>query len=215
MVDLADVDTAAAGGPPPKPRRSRRFWIVLAAAVVVVAGAAVAATAVSFRYLHAAPLTSNGGAWLAPDDQQVREVEAGGYHASVIPPRPGNPQTFEIDVSNFSPVSQTILGLADGKDLANPELTGEPEHLAVSTNSEWPPSGHVRFTSDPVTLPPHTTYRLRVTLVTSRHDWRGPGGCRSEWWDGLSLRVRVGGFTRTEWVDFERLIYEIRGPGHC
>jgi hypothetical protein len=206
MVDVADVEAAP---PPPKRRRTRRFWVVLAVVAVVVAAASITGLSVSFRYLHAAPLTTTGGGWTPPDNKHVRMVRAGSYISSIAVPRPGHSQTFELEVFNNSSVSQTVLGLTDGKELGNPREKAEPVHLTITTTSGFPYTGHVRYTSRPVTLAPHTERGLRLTIDTADH-WQG---CRSEYWQGLSLQVRVGIFTRTEWLDFDDLILELRSPG--
>ena len=207
MVDLVETDSAAPNEPQP-PRHSRRLWIVVGVIAVVVA-AAVMVTSVSLRYLHAAALTTNGGGWIPPDNRHLLQVQAGAYSASIARPRPGHTQTFEIELSNFSPVSQTVLGLTDGKELGNARDNAEPVHLTVSANSEWPQTGPLHFTTAPVTLAPKSTHVARFTIDTG-HVWKG---CRSEYWDSLSLQVRVGIFTRTETVDFGNLIMELRSGG--
>lgn len=210
MVDLAETDSAAPNEQTPRAaRHSRRLWIVLGVVAVLVA-AATTLTAVSFRYLHAAALTTDGGGWIPPDNKHLLQVQAGQYSASIARPRPGHAQTFEIELNNFSPVSQTVLGLTDGKELGNARKHAEPVHLTVSANSEWPHTGPLHFTTAPVTLAPKSTYVARFTIDTG-HIWKG---CRSEYWNSLSLQVRVGIFTRTETVDFDDLIMELRSGGN-
>lgn len=213
VQDVPLTDSSSAEAPPRRAwGRSRRFWIVLAAVIVVLAGAGITAVAVSFRYLHAAPLSTDGGGWLPPDNgKNFRFVEAGPYTASIVRARPGHAQTFELDLNNLSPVSQTVLGLADARRLGNPRSTAEPVHLVISTTSVLPARGPVHYTSQPVTIPPNGEYRLRFTIDTGP-DW---GPCESEYWQSLDLRVRVGVFTRTETLDFDDLILELQsaGPG--
>ena len=205
MVEIAAVDA-----PPVHPLRSRRrTWLVIAVVALVIVGAAITALSISFRYLHAPSLSTDGGGWVSPDNAQVRSVNAGPYTASVVAPRPGHPQTFELDLDNLSGVSQTVLGLVDAKTLADPSQTGEPETLKISTSSVYPAVGTpLDYTSAPVTIPPNGQYSLRFTEVTgSRRLW----SCgRSEYFTQLRLRVRVGLFTRTETLDFGDLIMEIK-----
>lgn len=203
-----------AGNRPGTRRWPRRVWIVVGSVVALHVGGAIALVTVSLRYLHAAPLSTDGGGWLAPDNKHSWSVQAGPYFASVALARPGHPQTFQIDLNNFSQVSQTVLGLTDATTLANPRLTGEPDHLKISTAAIWPSRGRVRYTSGPVTIPPGGQYSLRFTQDTARHLWTA---CRSESWTELSLQVRVGVFTRTEQLELSpNLIFELRGSaGHC
>jgi hypothetical protein len=117
-------------------------------------------------------------------------------------------RSWRLDLNNFSNVSQTVLGITDGETLADPAQTGEPQTLQVSTSPVHPASGRpLRYTSKPVTIPPNGQYSLRFTEVTAPDLW----SCgRSEAVTELRLRVRVGMFTRTETLDFNNLIMEIR-----
>jgi hypothetical protein len=206
MTDLNVGEPAAVA--PVRRRSRRRRWIGLGLVVVLLIAGAVVAVEFSFRYLHATPLSSDGGdGWVGPDRAPTRLVSAGPYTAEIIPPRPGHRQTFELELDNLSHVSQTVLGLVDGKTLANPRLTGEPETLQISSSSSFPhPDRPLHFTSKPVTIPPDRSYELRFTQLTARHVWT----CgRSEYYTQLALRVRVGIFTRTETLDLSNSIMEI------
>ena len=205
MIDLAAGLAPTAGGR----RRPRRLLIGLLVAVGVIAAGAVTAVSVSLHYLHAPGLVTDGGGWLPPDNAHVQSIRAGQYSASVVTPRPGHSQTFEMTLYNPSSVSQTVLGLTEGADLGSAETTAEPEHLTISTKPRSPDDAAVTYSSKPVVIPPHRQFSLRLTHDTG-HNW---APCRSEYWDGLSLQVRVGAFTRTENLDFGSLIMELRQPG--
>jgi hypothetical protein len=198
MIDIVNPPSATSSGRP-----GRRRWIALVAVLVVVIGAVTTTVAVSWHYLHAPGLATDGGGWLPPDSQHSRSVDAGPYHALVIPPRPGHAQTFAIDVHNPSSVTQTLLGLAyDNTD------TAEPERVTVSTTSTAMGDARLaQYTSRPVAIPPNGVRTVRLTQFTA-----GTWTCRSESWTELRLRVRVGAFTRTETIDFSPLIFEIRDP---
>jgi hypothetical protein len=214
MIDVAPVQVATNGLPRRGPRRwfPRRRWLVVAGVLTLLLAGGVTALMIANRYLDAPALTTDGGGWLPPDNEHPRFVHAGPYTASIASARPGHAQTFELDLINDSSVSQTVLGLTDGKTLADPRMTGEPEHLRISTKSAWPESGGLTYTSHPVTIPPRAVYKLRLTHDTSTRGWRN-GDCRTESWTSLSLRVRVGIFTRTEKLDFGSLSLELRGNG--
>jgi hypothetical protein len=205
MIDLAEPSAPMVGGR----RRSRRLLISLVVAAVVIAGGAVTAVSVSLRYLHAPSLATDGGGWLPPDNVHFQSIRAGRYTASVVPPRPGYSQTFEMDIHNPSSVTQTVLGLTNGAELGNAELRAEPEHLTISTKPSFPDNPSLTYSSGPVVIPPHGQFTLRFTHDTG-HNW---APCRSEYWNGLSLQVRVGAFTRNEYLDFNSLIMELREPG--
>jgi hypothetical protein len=180
-----------------------------ATAVVLVAGGVITAFAVSFHYLHAPVLSTNGGGWVAPSGASAQQVQAGPYSASILELTPGKWETFEVDVYNSSDVTQTILGLTDAAELGNAQMKAEPERLTIA-------SGYDRttatFGTKPVTLNPHQSAMLELSILASRLN---ASPCKSESWQDISLQVRVGAFTRTEDVSFNNLIWELRYPGKC
>lgn len=143
----------------------------------------------SLRYLHAAPLSTDGGGWLAPDNKHLQSVQAGPYFASVASASPWPPPELSDRSEQSLEGQQTVLGLTDAKTLANPRLTGEPDHLKISTAAIRPSRARVRYSSGPVTIPPGGQYSLRFTQDTAPHLWTA---CRSESWTEPSLQVRVG-----------------------
>lgn len=161
------------------------------------------------HYLDAPGLSTDGGGWLPPDNAHISDVQLGRYSGSVIAPRPDHWQTVQLELINSSSVSQTVLGLVDGKTLADPKMTEEPERVTVSTGSAIGDVRVASFTSKPVTIPPGGEYELRYSQLTAPAKY---WPCRSESLSELDLRVRVGMFTRTEKLSFDYLIFEIRGP---
>jgi hypothetical protein len=155
--------------------------------------------------VHAASLTNPGGSygWGPPDNLQGHFVHLGPYDGMVAPSRPGHSQSFYVEISNDSSVTQTILGIEDfGSGLA------QREHLAVSTTNDY------RVTSDQLTyrtgssaLPPHARRFVRYTIDTPRCP--GPS---SQYWDRLLVRVRIGAFTRTETITLGHAIFELTPP---
>lgn len=210
MIETAEAEPAS------RLRRlsaSRRAWIVLILAALVIAVGGVSGVVVSFHYLHAPALIVNGGRWLSPDKNRFGSINEDQTQAVITAPRLGQTQTFTVDLDNPSSVSQSVLGLTNAKTLGDPTMSGEPEHISVSTTSI---SGNntLKYTTKPVVIPPHATYSLRVAYRTGEKLIWGTTPCdRSEFWTSVSLRVQVGAFTRTETVNFEGMVIELVGPG--
>jgi hypothetical protein len=197
VIDTGEVVQATPAG-----ERRQKRWIALGVIVVVAIGVVTTTLAVSWHYLHAPVLVTDGGGWLPPDNQHSRFVSAGPYTALVTAPRPGHAQTFAVEVYNPSSVTQTVLGLAD-----DTSQTLEPERLTVSTTSTAVGDAMLaRYTSRPVAIPPQGVRTVRLINSTA-----GGWKCRTESWTELRLRVRVGAFTRTETVAFGSLMLELRG----
>jgi hypothetical protein len=206
VTDTVEVERANE----PTPRRSRkRMWIVLAAIAAVVAAGAVTATSISFHYLHARALSAGGSlGWLAPDNVRTKFVSAGPTNAMIIPARPGQWQTYSVQIFNNSDVTQTVLGLAPGGE------TAEPERITISTTSTaLADESRVPYARPPVTLAPGEVRTLRLSHYSPGCWLWGHGDNRAESFGGLSLRVRVGAFTRTETLDFGDDVFELRGTG--
>ena len=161
MIDTAEAVTT-------RPQRPRRWLRAVAAGAAVLVGAlAIVAWRVADRYRDAPVLSADGGGWMAPDNAHSHLVEAGPYTTSIAPPRPGHPQTFEIEVYNPSSVTQTILGLA-----YNDQGVAEPEHLLISTvDTAVGDSSRVHYVSGPVSIRPHGVRTLHYT-----HDTAAMGG---------------------------------------
>jgi hypothetical protein len=172
---------------------------------VLVIALTVVAWRVADRYRDAPVVSAVGGGWMPPDNTHAHWVSAGPYTASIAPPRPGHPQTFEIEIYNASSVTQTIVGLAyNNQDVA------EPDHLLISAvDTSVGDLSTVRYVKGPISIRPHGVRTLHYTHDTAAIGW---GNCRSESWTDLHLRVRVGWFTRTETVSLGNMIIELRKP---
>ena len=198
MIDTAEAVTS----PPHRPRRRRRRTVAAVTAAVLVIACAVVAWRVANHYRDAPLISADGGGWMAPDNTRSHWVDAGPYSASIAPPRPGHPQTFEIEVYNPASVTQTIVGLA-----YNEKGVAEPDHLLISAvDTAVGDSSRVRYIKGPISIRPHGVRTLHFTHDTAAIGW---GHCRSEFWTDLSLRVRVGWFTRTETVSLGNMIIEL------
>lgn len=207
MVDLLEAQPAE---PPTSPRKRRwRKWVAAATTVVLLASGAITAFAVSFHYLHAPILSVNGGGWVTPSGASARQVRAGPYFASIVALTPGKWETFEVDVNNSSDVTQTILGLTDAVDLGNAKMRAEPERLTMAAG--WDRTT-ATFGVKPVELKPRQSAMLELSILASKLN---ASPCQTEWWQEISLQVRVGAFTRTEDVSFADLIFELLYPGKC
>jgi hypothetical protein len=202
MIDMAE-QTATPVAPR---RRRRRLWVVLGAVTVLLIGGAITAVSVSFHYLHAPELEVFGLGWAPPDNQNSRFVDAGPYHATVTPARPGHWQTFNVEVINRSSVTQTILGLASSAP------TAEPERLTISaTDTSVGNALFEHYVRAPVSIPPGGVRTLRLAHWPGDCSIWGHGTSRTESWTELRLRVRVGWFTRTEILAFNNWAMVLRG----
>jgi len=207
MVDLVE---APVGDAPALPRKRRwRLWVAAGSAVVLLAGGTITAFAVSFHYLHAPVLSTDGGGWLPVPGGGGQRIQAGPYSDAVADLVPGKWETFEVDVINWSDVTQTILGLTDAAELGNAQMKASPERLTMAAGFD---RSTATFGTKPVTLKPHRSAMIEISILASKLD---ATPCSSQSWQDVSLQVRVGAFTRTEDVSFGYQIFELRYPGKC
>jgi hypothetical protein len=209
-------EVAAAAEPRPRPElsarevvrwlirpltaRTLRFWTVTAAGLI----AATTVTGV-IGSAESAPALSFGGetAWLYRQDY-LHEVDttADGAQQAAVPNRTGQRQGFAISIDNDSGWTQTVIGLTSPDEYM---FSGTPNQLRVSTRTfahNWPGDPRSVRYALPVSIPPGQTRFLRLTWVSA---CEVPGG--SEGIDQLTLRVRVGWFTRTEVIPLNLGLY--------
>ena len=178
-------------------RLARLRWRAWAA--IATGAALVAATAVFLSYLDdmktAQPLRESGFGtpWYAPDVANASVSFAGDLQQVAIPERYGQWQGFAIGIFNDSDWPQTVLGpgsaMASSGDFADMTASvakGLDEHdNPLGTGPDW---------GLPAVIPPHSGRMLRVVWITRL--CAQPGEISPLTY--LTLRVRVGLFTRTE-----------------
>jgi hypothetical protein len=190
------------------PRLGRRGWTLTAGAVIIVAAVSGYIIAVD----TAAPIqVANASSWWFPrDSARAVDTQADGAEQTAIPIRSGQEQGFAITVHNPSDWTQTVLGPA-GYGNSPGSLTAQ---IGVATADPYHGGGvflplHYKL---PESIPPHQTRALRV-LWTSTF-CLGKGG--SQGINQVTLRVRVGTFTRTETIQLPEGFF-VSGPsqGRC
>lgn len=182
--------------------RRRRLLAIIGVACVVVLAGVITTVSIALHYAHGRPLANDGGGygWAEPDNLTTRDVDLGPYRGLVARLRPGQEQSFCVELSNDSGVTQTILGLAD--DLPRARLLVSPPDGPYPYCSSENPNQAL-----PVSLAPHATRVVRLTVTSPGC---APGTDVELYWDSLRLRVRVGWFTRTETVSLSNAIFELK-----
>ncbi len=203
---------AEAAGPGPRSLGARlrirlsrlRWWTWTSIALVLAVLAAAVGYVIAVQSV--APLSHDGlRRWWSPQDAHVGTLTNtfSGTEISV-PERFHQQQGFVVGVYNDSNWTQTIEGVD-----ANSENLSLPMTVAVGVG---PKDGYGSYTDQtrwvlPAPIPPHS-YRVIRVMVTS-DVCQDPGG-----WVGftnVSLRVRVGLFTRTEDIPFDGTDFVITG----
>jgi hypothetical protein len=205
-ADLAAEAVATAGKRPWLARVGWRRWSVTALAVILIAGLA----GYLAPSLTAGPLVFNGASswWYAQDWKRQVETSADGATQTTVPIRQGQWQGFMMQLENDTDQPQTVLGAAAGIGIgSSPYRVGlaseDPDHLRVVNFRTF----HYGL---PVTIPPHQSRFLRVLWISRACLQKGA----SQGTDELSLRVRVGLFTRTEKLSLYQGWY-LAGPDAC
>lgn len=140
--------------------------------------------------LHAA----NTQGWVYPQDGDVAsDTSIGGVSQTVVPIRRGQMQGIVFDVLNPSRYSQTILGLVPDEIMPGSHPGEARLTVAKSGTAQNPqPNGY----ADHAAVPPHQSRFVEITWPSDNCEADGA----TESIDGVSLRVRVFGVTRTERV---------------
>jgi hypothetical protein len=184
-------------------------WTSIAAAVVVLA----AALAYVIVVQTAAPLLQGGlsGWWYPQDANRTTQTSTIDGTQMSVPERFHQRQGFVIGVYNNSDFTQMIEGVD-----ANSQT---PTLLMTVSVGIGPGDADGSYTAQtrwvlPASIPPHS-YRVIRVLWTS-NVCQPPGGYVG--FTDVSLRVRVGLFTRTEDIPFVHMAFVIAGTkasSHC
>jgi hypothetical protein len=191
--------------------RRLRWWTWTSIVAVVVALAAALTYVIAAQ--TAAPLSQGGiSAWWYPQDANHGTITTtiNGTQMSV-PERFHQQQGFVIGINNLSNWTQTIEGLDP-----NSEVPMLPMTVSVGVGSQAIEGSYDAQTRWilPESIPPHSSSVIRV-LWTS-NVCNQPGGYVG--FNQVSLRVRVGLFTRTETISFANMAFVIGGTkasSHC
>jgi hypothetical protein len=206
-ADLAAEAVATAGKRSWLARVGWRRWSLIAVAVILLGGLA----GYLAPSLTAGPLDNQGGLsswWYARDASRQVITSADDVSQTAVPYRRGQWQGFLVQVFNDTSQPQTVLGAAPGTSFNN-----SPYHMGMETEDpDFPlPSFRTLHFRLPVTIPPHKSRLLRVL-------WISPNTCEPKGGltgiDQVSLRVRVGLFTRTENLSLDQGWY-LAGHGSC
>lgn len=192
-------------------RVRRRTWIIAGAACLVVATAV--ATYIAVIPSGSLQLAGQGGWWYLQDGNHEVDTQADNARQSTIRIRSGQRQGFAVGIYNPTNWTQTILGRPHGLNPAWDNPNGPFNvQLGVSVfNLDVDHGGfirNIRFTL-PGAIPPHQIRLLRITWISSACLPKGA----SQSIDSLSLRVRIGWFTRTEVIPLDQA-WALAGPSH-
>jgi hypothetical protein len=189
-----------------------RIWIAACLLVVLIAGGARYAD----YYLSVGPLQyDQGGDWWFRQDishQQIATTQTSTQNTTQI--RSGQVQGYVISIFNPTKVTETIVGDASGPHGWNSPGSAT-EQLAVSRSYTDVGNGFagqsvaagIKF-GLPVSIPPFASRLVRVLWTSDLCLGKG----ESNGIGTLSLRVRVGWFTRTEIIPQQG--WYLLGPSH-
>jgi hypothetical protein len=187
----------------------RRTWTIVGV-IAVLAG-----TATGYLIYYGAPgplqMGDVSGWWYPRDYLHEVDTTADGANQTTVPVRSGQRQGFFVSIYNPTGVTETILGPAYGPDVPMDSPGQGIGQIGVSVPNlnidRGGSSRSVRFTL-PGVIPPHQMREIRV-LWTSNACMVGG----TAYIDELSLRVRVGWFTRTEIIPLDQA-WALAGPSH-
>jgi hypothetical protein len=189
--------------------RRLRWWTWTSIAAVVLVLAAALAYVIAMQ--TAAPLLQAGLSvwWYAQDGNRTTLTRTINGTQLSVPERFHQRQGFVIGVANDSDFTQTIEGV---------DANSEPLPMTVSVGV-GPDDADGSYTDQtrwvlPSSIPPHS-YRV-IRLLWTSDVCQPPGGYVG--FTDVSLRVRVGLFTRTEDIPFVNMAFVITGTkasSHC
>ena len=193
-------------------RVRRRTWY-FASVIVVLAGLL---TGYLVYYLAPADLFYDGAAgwWYRQDWTRQADTTANEATQTTVPIRSGQRQGYFVAIYNPADVTQTIVGPAYGPGVpsSGPGSGAGVVQLAVSVPNRNIDRGgssrSVRFTL-PGEIPPHHIRLVRVLWTSNICLSKGAASII----DTLSLRVRIGWFTRTETIPLDQG-WAVAGPSH-
>ena len=175
-------------------RVGRRTWIRLGAAIVA---AGIVAGYLLF-YLTAGSLQVGPQAlwWYPQDSARAVTTTADGATQVTVPIRSGQRQGFAVGIYNPTDVTQTIMGVpgpGQGPAAQTAQVAVNVPNWNIDNGGT---SRAIKFTL-PGVIPPHQLRLLRVLWIS---DICLPERGATSVMDQISLRVRVGWFTRTEQI---------------
>jgi hypothetical protein len=174
--------------------------------ILVSVGVAVALLVVVARAVVIAPQLragkldcSYGWRWVADVDADAAVTSrANGHDETDVPLRPNGEQGFELQIRNSTGLTQTVLGVAT--DGPGPVAFGATRYALRFTTEGTDRTGLTNgpfVDQPPVSIKPGGVRMMSFTWgPASLPYYDMPGGSASI--DTLSLRVRVGWYTRTE-----------------
>jgi hypothetical protein len=171
-----------------------RAWLIIGP--LALAACLTAATLIFWEAQPSLGFDSGSYAWwYSVDSAHDVETQAAGATQDTVPLRPGQLQGFAILIYNPSDVTQRILG---PPEFAISPGAPVPPQIAVATTTPWNLVGEphaVRYETGGA-IPPHS-YRWVRVLWRSYHCYLNIVG-GSQGTSELTVRVRLGWFTRTE-----------------
>lgn len=177
-----------------------RWWTWAAIAVLVAAIVTGAGYLISVN--TAAPLVASGEiGWLYPVDQAAAvETSADDVTQTTVPYRFGQRQGIVVSLVNESDWTQEIVGVGPRWGFGSfPGQTQVSVQSGPHLNEVGVPVSGTSYYASPGVIPPNSI-RLVQVFWTSDECMGGDGGVIIDY---LTLRVRIGGITRTENIPLE------------
>jgi hypothetical protein len=191
------------------PRLGWRRWTAIGAAVAAVVVAASLTASYLIGMATAAPIQFDGGGsgwWSLRDSNHEVDTQADNAEQSTVPIRSGQRQGFVLSVTNPSDWSQAVLGPGSGDSPGSRQAQISVSPVNVDRGGF--DARHYRYQL-PLTIGPHQVRVLRVMWTSDICLRKG----QTHGIGRLTLRVRVGWFTRIEVFQLPEGFY-LSGPSH-